>query len=109
MLDDPARALSSIDLLDEDEHAYLDAVGNRAALIGTGVAVSIPELFAAQVARTPDAVALVFGGRRGPIGRWSRPPTGWRICWPVTGWAPGMWWRCWCPGVRRPSPRLSGC
>ena len=63
MLADPARALSSIDLLDEQEHTHLDTVGNRAALTDTTAAVSIPELFAAQVARTPDAVALVFGER----------------------------------------------
>ena len=61
MAADPTRALSSIDLLDEQEHTRLDTVGNRAALTDTTVAVSIPELFAAQVARTPDAVALVCG------------------------------------------------
>ena len=63
MLADPARALSSIDLLDEQEHTHLDTVGNRAALTDTMAAVSIPELFAAQVARTPAAVALVCGER----------------------------------------------
>ncbi|SON60449.1 Linear gramicidin synthase subunit D [Mycobacterium simulans] len=60
---DPGRRLSSIDLLDEAEHACLDRWGNRAALSRfTRPAVSIPELFAAQVARTPAAVALVCGG-----------------------------------------------
>ncbi|ORA15463.1 non-ribosomal peptide synthase/polyketide synthase, partial [Mycobacterium arosiense] len=64
MTADPARALSSVDLLDNIEHARLDAFGNRAALSGSAAeAGSIPALFAAQVARTPDAVALVCDGR----------------------------------------------
>ena len=62
MSTDPTRALSSIDLLDADEHARLDAIGNRAVLTQPAPAPrSIPELFAAQVARTPDAVAVSFG------------------------------------------------
>ncbi len=58
---DPTRPLSSIDLLDEAEHARLDEVGNRAALTRPATAVSIPEAFAAQAARTPEAVALTCG------------------------------------------------
>ncbi|WP_156744812.1 non-ribosomal peptide synthetase, partial [Mycobacterium sp. E2238] len=61
---DPTQALSSVDLLDEAEHARLDEIGNRAVLAGPPAApVSIPALFAAQVARTPEAVALVCTGR----------------------------------------------
>ena len=64
MTADPARRLSSIDVLDEVEQARLDGWGNRAVLSGPGVTpVSIPVLFAAQVARTPDAVAVSFEGR----------------------------------------------
>ena len=63
MVADPGRRLSSIDLLDEHEHAQLDEFGNRAALRKTAAAVSIPELFAAQVARTPAAVAVVYQDR----------------------------------------------
>ena len=60
---DPGRRLSSVDLLDEGEHARLDEIGNRAVLSQPATTpVSIPVLWAAQVARTPDAVALVCEG-----------------------------------------------
>ncbi|WP_156753010.1 non-ribosomal peptide synthetase, partial [Mycobacterium sp. 1245801.1] len=63
MTADPARRLSSIDLLDDDEHARLHAIGNRAALSRQASGPSsIPALFAAQVARDPLAVALTCGG-----------------------------------------------
>ena len=62
MTADPARRLSSIDLLDPAERARLDEMGNRGMLTRPGPdAVSVPELFAAQAARTPDAVALTSG------------------------------------------------
>ncbi|SER98438.1 non-ribosomal peptide synthase domain TIGR01720/amino acid adenylation domain-containing protein, partial [Mycobacterium sp. 88mf] len=63
---DTDRHLSSIDLLDDVEHAHLDAIGNRAALAGSvppSDPVSVPALFAAQVARNPEAVAVTFDGR----------------------------------------------
>uniref|UniRef100_UPI003F690DDC non-ribosomal peptide synthase/polyketide synthase n=5 Tax=Mycobacterium avium TaxID=1764 RepID=UPI003F690DDC len=64
MTADPGRRLSSIDLLDPDEHARLDALGNRAALTRPQhPPTSIPAMFAAQVARTPHAVALTANGR----------------------------------------------
>ena len=66
MTADLTRRLLSIDLLDDDEHAGLDEWGNRAALnqaVPGSASVSIPELFAGQVARTPDAVALTCVGR----------------------------------------------
>ena len=64
MTAEPSRQLSSVDVLDEDEHVELDGWGNRAALTAPGtVSVSVPVLFAEQVARTPDAVAL-SGGQR---------------------------------------------
>ncbi|MEZ0364232.1 amino acid adenylation domain-containing protein [Mycobacterium sp. pUA109] len=63
MTADPARRLLSIDLLDGGEHARLDAWGNRAVLSRpAAAAVSIPVLFAEQVARTPEAAALTFEG-----------------------------------------------
>ncbi|WP_156763561.1 AMP-binding protein, partial [Mycobacterium scrofulaceum] len=61
---DPTRRVSSIDVLDEAERARLEVIGNRAVLGGpVAVTVSIPELFAAQVDRVPEAVAITCGGR----------------------------------------------
>ncbi|WP_156764472.1 non-ribosomal peptide synthetase, partial [Mycobacterium sp. E3247] len=62
MTTDPGRSVSSVDLLDAAEHARLDEIGNRAALTAPVTApMSIPEAFAAQVARTPDTPALGCG------------------------------------------------
>jgi non-ribosomal peptide synthetase component F len=59
---DPTRSLSSIDLLDAPEHACLDELGNRASLTRSAPRpVSIPEVFAVQVARNSAAVALTSG------------------------------------------------
>ena len=64
MTADPARRLSSVDVLDEVEHARLEEWGNRAALTApVSAPVSIPTMFAAQVARTPEAVAVSCGRR----------------------------------------------
>ena len=61
MTGDPARRLSSLDVLDEAEHARLEGWGNRAVLTQPAAGVSVPELFAVQVARAPEAVALSCG------------------------------------------------
>ncbi|WP_248000897.1 non-ribosomal peptide synthetase, partial [Mycolicibacterium sp. CBMA 334] len=64
MTADPTQRLSSLDLLDEAEHARLDGWGNRAVLAApASAAVSVPALFAEQVARAPEAVAITFDGR----------------------------------------------
>lgn len=64
MAADPARLLSSLDVLRDPEHAQLEALGNKAVLTRTpGPAVSVPGLFATQVARAPQDVALVCEGR----------------------------------------------
>lgn len=65
MIADPARRLSSIDLLDRCEHDRLNEWGNRAVLAEPETsAVSIPELFAAQATvRDPEAVAISYGDR----------------------------------------------
>ena len=64
MAADPTQRLSSMDLLDEAEHARLDGWGNRAVLTEPALpAMSVPVLFAGQVARVPEAVAVTFDGR----------------------------------------------
>ena len=64
MTADPTRPLSSVGLLDELEAARLDEWGNRAVLTEpASTPVSVPVLFDAQVARTPEAVAIRCEGR----------------------------------------------
>ncbi|WP_437438098.1 amino acid adenylation domain-containing protein [Mycolicibacterium rhodesiae] len=64
MAADSRRRLSSVDVLDEVEHAQLDVVSNRAVLSGpVGGAVSIPEAFVAEVAAAPEALAITFGSQ----------------------------------------------
>ncbi|WP_156737804.1 non-ribosomal peptide synthetase, partial [Mycobacterium scrofulaceum] len=60
---DPGRALSSIDMLDEDERARLDEWGNRAVSHRPPTTPSILEVFAAQLARAPGAAAVSCGDR----------------------------------------------
>ena len=110
MTADPGRSLSSMDLLDEAEHARLDEIGNRAVLTQPVTApVSIPVLFAARVAQSPDAVALVCEGRSMTYRSLRRPLIGWRICWPARVWARVSVWRCCSPVRRRPSWRCWRC
>ncbi|WP_156428045.1 non-ribosomal peptide synthetase, partial [Mycobacterium sp. GA-1999] len=59
----PTARISSVDLLDEPERAQLDTWGNRAVLFQPVTGSSVPQLFAAQVARTPQAPALTYNGR----------------------------------------------
>ncbi|AFP36872.1 non-ribosomal peptide synthetase [Mycolicibacterium smegmatis] len=64
MATDPGRRLSTIDLLDPQEHDRLDEWGNRAVLTRPAPALeSIPASFAESVRRVPDAVALSCGDR----------------------------------------------
>jgi amino acid adenylation domain-containing protein/non-ribosomal peptide synthase protein (TIGR01720 family) len=64
MTADPGRRLASMDVLDEGEHVRSEGWGNRAELTQpVSTPVSIPALFAAQVARTPEAVAVTFDDR----------------------------------------------
>ncbi|WP_237161036.1 condensation domain-containing protein, partial [Mycobacteroides franklinii] len=59
---DPGRSLSTIDVREEAECPPLDVWSNRAALIRpVPRPLSIPELFAEQVVRDPEAVAVSFG------------------------------------------------
>ena len=63
MTADPGRPLSSVDVLVEGERARLAEFGNRAVLTRPATPVSVPVLFAEQVARAPEAVAVTFDGR----------------------------------------------
>ncbi|MDT5153156.1 MAG: glycopeptidolipid biosynthesis protein, partial [Mycobacterium sp.] len=64
MIADPAQRLSSIDVLEAGEHDQLDVWANRAVLSQpVSAAMSIPERFASQVARTPESFALTYEGR----------------------------------------------
>ncbi|MGE2722712.1 amino acid adenylation domain-containing protein, partial [Mycolicibacterium celeriflavum] len=64
MSTDTRQPVSSLNVLDTDEHARLDSWGNRAALRApSAVPMSIPSMFAAQAARTPEAIAVSFEGR----------------------------------------------
>ena len=70
MTADPGVRLSSVDVLDDAEHARLAGWGNRAVLTEpVKPPVSIPALFAEQVTRAPDAVALTCGARAMHISR----------------------------------------
>ncbi|EUA32860.1 putative PEPTIDE SYNTHETASE NRP domain protein [Mycobacterium xenopi 4042] len=107
---DPTRRLSSIDLLDEAELARLAEIGNRAALTAPAPPpVSIPELFATQVAGNPNAPALTCRGRSltyqeldAAANRLAhllaahgagREPM-WRCCFPVQPRRSSQCWRC---------------
>ncbi|WP_459974919.1 non-ribosomal peptide synthetase, partial [Mycobacterium sp. MUNTM1] len=64
LTDDPSRRLSAVNVLDETEHLRLESLGNKAVLAApSSASVSVPEAFATHVIRTPNAVALVCGGR----------------------------------------------
>ncbi|SLI39681.1 non-ribosomal peptide synthetase [Mycobacteroides abscessus] len=64
MVSDAGQRLSSLDVLQTDEHKQLDGWGNRKVLVrGPEPVLSIPEAFAEQVDRAPEAVALTFEGR----------------------------------------------
>ncbi|WP_156670604.1 AMP-binding protein, partial [Mycobacterium sp. E136] len=60
---DPTRRISAVDVLEAPERTWLDEAGNRAALTRSVTPVTIPALFAEQVTRAPDAVAVSFKGR----------------------------------------------
>ncbi|MEV0674876.1 condensation domain-containing protein, partial [Mycobacterium sp. NPDC050441] len=59
----PAQQLSSVDLLDEGESTRLFELGNREVLSQSVTEVSVPVVFAEQVARAPGAVAITCDGR----------------------------------------------
>ena len=102
MAADPGRSLSSIDVLDDDEHARLDGWGNRAVLAGPAAAgVSIPAVFAVQVARTPGAVALTCAGASMTYRELEQAANRVAHVLADRGWARDSGWGCWCPARRR--------
>ncbi|EUA36145.1 non-ribosomal peptide synthase TIGR01720 domain protein [Mycobacterium avium subsp. avium 2285 (R)] len=118
MTADPARPLSSIDVLDPAEHQRLHDWGARAVLDRPATRTSIPALFTAQAQRSPQAPAVTFEGRTTTyreldeasnrlahllIGRGVGPGKRWRCCCrgpPTRSWRS---WRCSRPG--RPTCR----
>lgn len=59
----PDASIATIDLLAAEERARFAELSNLAALTEDTAESTIPALFAQQVTRTPDAVAVVFEGR----------------------------------------------
>ena len=91
---EPGRRLSELPLLGEAErHRLLVEWNDTAAAYPRDKCLH--ELFAAQAARTPDAVALVYEERQLTLRRaGSRGRTSWRIISPSWGWVPRWWWGC---------------
>ena len=100
---DPTRPLSSIDLLDADEHARLDAIGNRAVLTQpVTTPVSIPALLPRRWPAHPRRWRWCAVRSRGLIASLMRPLTGWRTCCLGRVWARVSVWRCcWSDRLRR--------
>ncbi|MBJ7341381.1 non-ribosomal peptide synthetase, partial [Mycolicibacterium sp.] len=60
---DSTQRVSSMDVLDADEHARLDDIGNLTAVGQPAPPLSIPALFARQVVRLPESIAVSHAGR----------------------------------------------
>ncbi len=106
---DPTRRLSLLDLLDDDEHARLDEIGNRAVLTRPAAGVSVPALFAAQAARTPDAVAITFDGHSITYRELDEASNRWHTCWPTAARDRDSLWPCCSRARPRPSSRSWRC
>ncbi len=110
MVADPNRPLSSIGVLDAAEHARLDGWTNRAVLDKPATTVqSIPALFAAQVARVPDALALTCDGQSMTYRQLDEASNRVAHLLASRGVGPGSGSRCCSPGRPRRSSRSSAC
>ena len=111
MVADPDRRLSSVDVLDEAEYAQLDGWGNRAVLTEpVTAAVSIPEMFAAQVARAPGSGGVERAGTaRGRTANWMRHANRLAHLLSSRARARVSVWRCCSPGLPRRSWRSWRC
>ena len=110
MTADPGRSLSSLDLLDESEHARLDEIGNRAVLTSRRprrcrFRCCSPRRWPGHRMRWRWSAMVV----RGPIASLRRRLTGWRTCWPAMVRARVGVWRCCCPVRPRRSWRSWRC
>ena len=86
---DPERAIGSLDILAPAERVtILHAWNDTARAI---VPATLPELFAAQAAQTPDAIAVVFEERASAIASSTRAPTSWRIICAGSASVPRSW------------------
>ncbi|EUA30835.1 linear gramicidin synthetase subunit D domain protein [Mycobacterium xenopi 3993] len=96
MTADPGRSVSSVDVLDEREHARLGDVGNWAALTQPAPPpVSIPVLFAEQVARSPEAAALTSGEQSWTYRQVDEAANRLAHLLAAHGVRPAGAWRCW--------------
>ncbi|BBU20434.1 hypothetical protein MYXE_02230 [Mycobacterium xenopi] len=102
MTADPGRRLSMVDVLDEAERVRLDGWGNRVVLTRAAARpVSIPVVFAEQVARSPEAVAVTAVG--GSMTYRELDAAANRLAHLLTGlgWVRVSGWGCCCPGRSR--------
>ena len=83
MTADPTRRLSSVDVLDADEHARLDAWGNRAVLAAAGERAGVDSgvVRCAGGACPGGGGAHAFEGRSMTYRELDEARIGWRTCW----------------------------
>ena len=91
MTADPTRRLSSIDVLDEGEHARLDGWGQSGGVDRAGAAGGVDSgVVCCAGGPCPGGGGdQLRGAGRGRIASWMRRRTGWRTCWPAHGVGPG--------------------
>ena len=89
----PDRPIGSLDILAPAErHTILREWNDTAHPVPDA---TLPELFAAQAARTPDVIAVVFEDTDADLRASSmRAPTSWRIICAASGSAPRWWSGC---------------
>ena len=73
----PERPIGSLDVLSAAERRRILEEWNDTAR--PLAPATLPDLFAAQAERTPDAIAVVFEGKSLSYGALDRRPTRWRI------------------------------
>ena len=94
-VENPGKPIAALDILAAEERHRLLVEWNGT---GRGAMVLLPDLFEAQVSRTPDRVAVVAGGRSHcPIGTSMSGPTSSHITSSVPGCGQASWSRSRCP------------